>query len=93
MADAETAQQRPPAIDDGPGVRAHAWRTTFAALCATLVGIGLSRFAYTPLIPALIDAGCFTPGQAAYLGAANLVGYLAGAAYGLTATIEKRDDA
>lgn len=54
-------------------------RATFAALCATLVGIGLSRFAYTPLIPALIDAGWFTPGQAAYLGAANLVGYLAGA--------------
>ncbi len=55
------------------------WRPTGAALCATLVGIGLSRFAYTPLIPALVDAGWFTPGQAAYLDAANLVGYLMGA--------------
>jgi predicted MFS family arabinose efflux permease len=52
---------------------------TFAALCAVLVGIGLARFAYTPLIPALIDAQWFTPAQAAYLGAANLAGYLAGA--------------
>lgn len=52
---------------------------TLAALCAVLVGIGLARFAYTPLIPALIDAQWFTAPQAAYLGAANLAGYLAGA--------------
>ncbi len=48
-------------------------------MSATLVGIGLARFAYTPLIPALIAAGWFTPSQAVYLGAANLAGYLAGA--------------
>jgi predicted MFS family arabinose efflux permease len=52
---------------------------TLAGLCAVLVGIGLARFAYTPLIPALIDAQWFTAAQAAYLGAANLAGYLAGA--------------
>lgn len=46
---------------------------------AMLVGIGLSRFAYAPLIPALIDAQWFSPVQAAYLGAANLLGYLFGA--------------
>lgn len=39
----------------------------------------MARFAYTPLIPALIASGWFTPSQAAYLGAANLAGYLAGA--------------
>ncbi|TWT02695.1 YbfB/YjiJ family MFS transporter [Reyranella sp. CPCC 100927] len=50
-----------------------------AGLSASFVGIGLSRFAYTPLVPALIDAGWFTPAAAAYLGAANLAGYLAGA--------------
>jgi predicted MFS family arabinose efflux permease len=52
---------------------------TLAGLCAVLVGIGLARFAYTPLIPALIETGWFTAAQAAYLGAANLAGYLAGA--------------
>ena len=31
-------------------------RATVAALCANLVGIGLARFGYTPLIPALISA-------------------------------------
>jgi MFS family permease len=55
------------------------WQPALAGLCATLVGIGLARFAYTPLIPALIGAGWFTPAQAVYLGAANLAGYLAGA--------------
>src|SRR5215831_17767351 len=54
-------------------------RATIAALCANLVGIGLARFGYTPLIPALIAAGWFSPSAAAYLGAANLAGYLAGA--------------
>jgi predicted MFS family arabinose efflux permease len=52
---------------------------TLSALCASLVGIGLARFAYTPLLPALIEAGWFAPSAAAYLGAANLAGYLAGA--------------
>lgn len=54
-------------------------RGTFNALVACLIGIGLARFAYSPLIPALIGAKWFTPGEAAYLGAANLAGYLAGA--------------
>jgi predicted MFS family arabinose efflux permease len=54
-------------------------RVTIAALCANLVGIGLARFGYTPLIPALIEAGWFRPADAVYLGAANLAGYLAGA--------------
>lgn len=54
-------------------------RATLAGLCANLVGIGLARFAYTPLLPALIIAGWFTAPAAAYLGAANLAGYLAGA--------------
>jgi len=54
-------------------------RATAAGLCAILVGIGIARFAYTPLLPALIEAGWFEPSAAAYLGAANLIGYLAGA--------------
>ncbi|HEX3414010.1 MAG TPA: YbfB/YjiJ family MFS transporter, partial [Stellaceae bacterium] len=55
------------------------WRPVLAGLCATLVGIGLARFAYTPLIPALIAAHWFSPSATVYLGAANLAGYLAGA--------------
>jgi predicted MFS family arabinose efflux permease len=46
------------------------------------VGIGLARFAYTPLLPAIISAHWFAPSAAAYLGAANLAGYLVGALMG-----------
>jgi MFS family permease len=53
-----------------------------SASCASLVGIGLARFAYTPLLPAIIGAHWFAPSAAAYLGAANLAGYLAGALLG-----------
>jgi predicted MFS family arabinose efflux permease len=56
-----------------------AWRATMAGLCASLVGIGLARFAYTPLLPVIIQAHWFAASAAAYLGAANLAGYLAGA--------------
>ena len=55
------------------------WRFALAGLCAALVGLGLARFAYTPLIPALISAKWFNPSDVVYLGAANLAGYLAGA--------------
>jgi predicted MFS family arabinose efflux permease len=55
---------------------------TIAGTCASLVGIGLARFAYTPLLPALISGHWFAPSAAAYLGAANLGGYLAGALLG-----------
>ncbi len=55
------------------------WRIATAGLCASLVGLGLARFAYTPLIPALIAAKWFAPSDVVYLGAANLAGYLAGA--------------
>jgi predicted MFS family arabinose efflux permease len=64
-----------------PEALGNAWRTQLSGLCAILVGIGLSRFAYTPLLPELIAAHWFAPSQAAYLGAANLAGYLAGALF------------
>ncbi len=65
---------------DGRAVTA--WRGALSGFCASLVGIGLARFAYTPLLPAIVDAHWFDPSKAAYLGAANLAGYLAGALAG-----------
>ena len=56
------------------------WRYAWPGLLATLNGVGLSRFAYTPLVPFLIAAGVVSETGAAYLGAANLDGYLTGAA-------------
>ena len=57
-----------------------------AGLCSTLVGVGLARFAYTALIPPLVTEHWFTASQAAYLGAANLMGYVIGALFSLSLT-------
>lgn len=54
----------------------------FAGFAASLVSIGLARFAYTPLVPALIDARWFSTPNVVFLAAANLAGYLLGALVG-----------
>jgi len=54
-------------------------RAIVAGFCAALVGLGLARFAYTPLLPAIIADHWFSASDAAYLGAANLAGYVGGA--------------
>lgn len=59
--------------------RSGLWLPIWAGLCASLLGIGLARFAYTPLLPALIQAQWFSASAVVYLGAANLAGYLIGA--------------
>ncbi|MDJ0387601.1 YbfB/YjiJ family MFS transporter [Roseomonas sp. E05] len=46
------------------------------ALCA---GVGLARFAYVPLFPALVTAGWVDGAEAGLLGACNFTGYLLGA--------------
>lgn len=51
-----------------------------SGVCATMTGVGLSRFAYAPLLPAIVQAGLLSGGQAGALGAINLGGYLCGAA-------------
>lgn len=53
-----------------------------SGVCATMTGVGLSRFAYAPLLPAIVQAGLLSGGQAGALGAINLGGYLCGAALG-----------
>ena len=53
----------------------------FAGFASLFIGIGLARFGYTPLLPAVIEAEWFPPADAAYLGAANFAGYLAGAVF------------
>lgn len=47
---------------------------------ATCAGIGLARFAFVPLFPALVGAGWVSGAEAGLLGAAALAGYLPGVA-------------
>ena len=59
-----------------------AWMATLAGMAGSLVAVGLARFAYSPLVPSLIEAHWFSAGDAVTLGAANFAGYLAGALLG-----------
>jgi MFS family permease len=54
----------------------------FAGLAALLTGIGLGRFAYAALVPGMIGEGHVDVAGAGYLAAANVAGYLIGAAGG-----------
>jgi predicted MFS family arabinose efflux permease len=56
----------------------------FAGAAATLSGIGLARFAYVPLFPAMVAARWVTGAEAGLLGAMNLAGYLIGVLGGRT---------
>ncbi len=47
-------------------------------ISATLTGIGISRFAFSALMPELIMQQWFTASQVAYLSSTNLFGYLVG---------------
>jgi predicted MFS family arabinose efflux permease len=53
-------------------------RVAWAASGAILAGVGLARFAYVPLFPAMVAAAWVDGGGAGLLGAGNFAGYLAG---------------
>ena len=55
----------------------HPFRATLAGICAIGIALGTSRYAYTPLIPALIRDGWVSVPQAGFLGGSNCMGYLA----------------
>lgn len=54
------------------------FRIAIGAQATLLVGMGLGRFSYTPMVPALIEGGTVSATGAGYIGAANLGGYLIG---------------
>jgi predicted MFS family arabinose efflux permease len=56
------------------------FRAAICGMLAMLVGVGIARFGYAPLVPPLVAAGWFSATQAFWLGAMNLLGYFIGAA-------------
>ena len=54
-------------------------RAAIAGLAALALGMGIGRFAYTPLLPALIDEAGLSLRAAGYIASANFAGYLIGA--------------
>lgn len=54
-------------------------RLSIAGSMTLLVGMGIGRFSYTPMMPALIGGGALSAAEAGYVAAFNFAGYLAGA--------------
>lgn len=54
-------------------------RLSIAGAATLLVGMGIGRFSYSPLIPVLIGAGEMSAAEAGSVGAFNFFGYLVGA--------------
>jgi predicted MFS family arabinose efflux permease len=66
----------------GEGKPVNVALATIAAMGAIFVGLGLARFAFGPLQPALVIDGWFSGSTSSLLTAANLAGYLFGALAG-----------
>lgn len=56
------------------------YRAAGCGLVAMLLGIGIARFGYAPLVPALVAGHWFSASAAFWQGTTNLLGYLIGAA-------------
>jgi MFS family permease len=87
-----TSSAHPARVPGAAPLGRAAWFATIAGLCASLVSIGFARFAYTPLIPPLIEAHWFSASDTVTLGAANYAGYFIGALLGrpIAAAISNR---
>ncbi len=55
------------------------WRPLVAGILALAVGMGIGRFAFTPILPAMRDAFALAPAALGALASANYLGYFVGA--------------
>ncbi|MES2187222.1 MAG: YbfB/YjiJ family MFS transporter [Pseudomonadota bacterium] len=67
------ASFEPPASQQQP------WRTAVTAALALAMAMGIGRFAFTPLLPLMLQDGGLTVAQGGWLASANYGGYLLGA--------------
>ena len=59
-------------------MKKHPLYATLAGFWMIAIGLCLCRYAYTPLIPSMIDKHWVTKAGAGYLGGFNCLGYLIG---------------
>jgi MFS family permease len=64
--------------ENPPTMKLHPVYASLAGFCMIAIGLCLVRYAYTPLIPSLIDAEWVTKAGAGYVSGFNCLGYLLG---------------
>lgn len=78
MADAANPPA-PQAATAAPDVGHTPWRVALAGMAAMAIAMGVGRFAFTPLLPMMLDDGLLSIAEGSWLATANYVGYLLGA--------------
>ncbi len=73
-------------VQNAPSTQGAFWGPVIAGYCGLLVAIGMGRFGFPPLIPAMVEAGWATPTTLNLSAAFNLAGYMAGALASIKAT-------